>query len=345
MTGMSRYAFIVGFPGQVAVDTSKALCEIGDWRVTLLAEAAYLQEADRFARDTDGAVSVAEGAAGRIDFGLNGSDYLRLADEVTAILNLTMPDAPDLGASEEPAAQSAEAREVLELATVSKRLSHIIALSHVDVAGTFGGAFAEQDLELGQSFVVAAQKERCKAERIFRRFWNRLPITIARTGWIVGNGHGTCPLAQLLLTADEPASLPVKDMERPVAVSSVDAVVRVVSGLVGLPPISGGRTLHLLSHRSPSIEGLYEEVRNAADDLVPAGFDLATGARRALRRNDKGRFWSPRDFFRVNPLKAQISRIYSDRFLERNDLEMDRFDGEQVRDLAVHGVEEIVGFR
>jgi nucleoside-diphosphate-sugar epimerase len=331
---------VVGFPGALARAVATAISQSSAASIRLMAAADDVQKAHALTRTLGPRSRVVEGDPSRIDFGMAGPAYLDLAEETSVILCLIQPPPPGSSAKYERA--RAAAREVLELARAAPGLEHLVVLSHLDVAGTFSGTFAERDLEVGQGFPGVDQEERFRAERIYRRFVDDLPITIVRSGWIVGPGDGNCPLVQLLLSiADDPG----KEGDRMVTLTGAGALARAISGLHGLPPSRGGRTLHLASWDGKTARELSRAARALASDLVPAGFDLIAGARRQLKRDGWDHQWSYREFFRRQPSKARFERAWSDKFLEQQGLPRSDSSEALLGELVEGAVEEIVGFK
>jgi nucleoside-diphosphate-sugar epimerase len=333
-------AFVLGLPGELARLTAANLAEGGEHALRLLAPAEGASAALDLATAGGGDARVVEGDLGRIDFGLEGSAYLDLAEETTLICSAILPPPP--GSADEYEIARAAAREVLELARAAPRLEHLVVVSHLDVAGRFSGAFAERDLQLGQSFRGVDQEERFRAEQIYRRFADELPVTIVRCGWVAGPGEGTCPLVHLLLAiADDPG----KEGERPLLVTEIRSLARVLAGVLTVPPSRGGRTLHLIDGGIETAGELAATVRALAAELVPAGFDLIAGARRVLKRGGLSYNWSYREFFRRQPSRARFESSWTERFLKEQGLPRPELDDALLVQLVENAVEEIVGFR
>ncbi|MCP4602882.1 MAG: hypothetical protein GY847_20595 [Proteobacteria bacterium] len=343
MSSDTQIIFITGFPGVISREVAILLSEIEDAEVRLLASTENWAEAEEFAGQVDGNISIIKGSEGQIDFGLSGEDYLSLSNEVTAILHLVLPG-PLGGPVRRPSAR-VMAREVIELGLAATRLSHIVVLSQLDVVGTSAGIFAERDLELGQSFSDLSGEDRFRSEKIYRRFVSSLPITVARAGWIMGDGNGLCPLVDLLLALDDQSSLPTKDTGSKLFAVDAPALVRIFAGLAQSKPVEGAQTLHLVFSNMPPILELFETVQRAAKEISPQGFELAVGARRMLKRNRTGEIWSVKEFFKRQPYRARISTSLTERFLSEQDLTISSLDNELVERLVAKAVEKIVGFR
>jgi hypothetical protein len=333
-------ALVIGFPGGLARKTAAAIARTGKTPIRILASAEALDDARRFGETLEADVRVIEGDVARIDFGISGAGYLDLAEEVTSIHGLLLPPPPGVSSRYEVA--RAAAREVLELAQTAPRIGHVIVLSHLDVVGNAAAVFAERDLELDQSFSGVDQEERYRAERIYRRFADQLPLSVVRCGWISGAGHGSCPLVHLLLAiADDPG----KEGERQLMVTEGDALAEALAKMIGLPPSRGGRTLHMVGPVTRTAAQLADTVRGLAGELVPAGFDLVAGARRVLRRGGQTYDWSYREFFKHQPAKAQFESAWTEGFLEEHGLPRPVLRDEQLAGLVESAVEEIVGFK
>jgi nucleoside-diphosphate-sugar epimerase len=333
-------ALVIGFPGALVRRTAAAIARGGQTSIRLLAPTEALDEARRFGETLEGDVVVIEGDVTRIDFGIPGASYLDLAEEITSIFGLLLPPPPAVSSRYEVA--RAAAREVLELARTAPMLEHVIALSHLDVAGNAAAVFAERDLELDQGFSGVDQEERFRAERIYRRFADRLPLSVVRCGWIPGTDRDTCPLVHLLLAiADDPG----KEGDRPVMVTEIGALAEALAKMIALPPSRGGRTLHMVGPAAPTVAQLAARVRGLAGELVPAGFDLVAGARRVLRRGGQTYDWSYREFFKRQPARARFESAWTERFLEEHGLPQPALGDERLAGLVESAVEEIVGFK
>ncbi len=296
MNDNSQVIFITGFPGVITCGVATLLAGIEDVQVRLLASDEHQTKAEEFIEQTKGDISIIKGAEGRIDFGLSGRDYHALSNEITGILHLILPLPP--GAPLRKPSMRTMAREVIELGLVANRLSHVVVLSHLDVAGTSVGVFAERDLDLGQGFADPACEDRFRAEGVFQRFMDAVPITLVRPGWIVGDDPGLCPLISLLLAVDDLSSLPTKDPGSRLLLVDAQALVRVLAGLIQSEPTEGMRTLHLVFSQLPALQELVTRVQNTADKMAPSGFELTAGARRGLGRAGPGEVWSAKEFFK-----------------------------------------------
>jgi hypothetical protein len=150
---------------------------------------------------------------------------------------------------------------------------------------------------------------------------------------------------ELLLTADEPSSLPVKNLQGPIFLSEVDGLARVIAALMDIVPESELRTLHLFAPDLCAVGDLAAQAKNMAAALVPEGFNLSLGARRSLRNLGEDQSWSAKDFFRQQPFKVKVSTAFSERFLKTHNLMFPKLDDDRLRQLVVAAVEKITGFK
>ncbi|MFO8070559.1 MAG: hypothetical protein R6V85_01675 [Polyangia bacterium] len=339
MSDGSPTVLVLGFPGGVARAAGELLAREGRAELRIMASERNVPAARRLADRLAGA-EVIEGDSERIDFGLCGERYLRLVEEVDELLCLEQPLAPGEGGHGGHSRHSA--REVIELFLASRRLRHLVVLSSLEVAGEGAGRFSESDLDTGQSFWDDTAKERFRVERIYSRFFRRVPLTVMRSGWLVGAGEGLVPLAQLLLAAGDDLG---KSAARRPMMADAAAVAGIAAGLVGLAPARGGRVMHLLDSERPSLEDLCAGVTSTARLLVPEGFDLQAGAQRSLRRSSDGMRWSQRELFRRIPEKTIVADGYTRAFLKRHRLPSPDLGRDRIEDFSERAVEEIVGFK
>jgi hypothetical protein len=329
--------FVTGFPGELARRTITLLSSNKGVSIKLLCPSEHQATAGEFVAQLPGGADILEGGSELIDFGLSGKDYLALASEVTAILQLELPGPP--GRNPRDRGGSFAAREVVELGLVAHQLRTAVVLSHLDVAGTLEGSFAEQDLELGQKFQQTAQEDRCRAERIYKRFSVTLPITVVRAGWIVGEGEGLCPIIPLLLGCDN-GNWADEEVKSPLLFVDVDDLAKSLAGLLEVDDRT--ETLHLVTRGLPNLDELADIVRRTAANIVSDDIDVVARVRRQLRRERRENLWSVAKFFESNPNKASISTAFSESYMADHGLEIPLFDEKMVRHMTVSVVESII---
>ncbi len=183
---------------------------------------------------------------------------------------------------------------------------------------------------------------RLAAERVYRRRFGDVPITVIRSGWIVGEGEDLCPLVHLCLAAAD--SSPWEGNGR-LILTDLDYLVDVVVGLESIDPDPGGRTLHLISPFRDDTTEIVDEISVLAREQVPAGFDLTAGARRVLSRMDKTCRWSAGAFFKRRMSAAQFEAAWTEEFLRSHGLPLPVEEPSKLELMVTSAIEEIVGFR
>lgn len=343
MSETSKSVLITGFPSAVSRETAILLSGEPNLNVILLSNPENMTEAMEFSSFIKGNLTTLEGTVSKIDLGLSGGEYRELSADLDAIVHVALPLPPGMAASRSDTSRDM-AREIIELGRTAKSLSHIVVLSHLDVAGSVEGVFAEWDLDVGQGFGDPAQRGRFKAEKIYRRFNRDLPITVVRAGWIVGRGHGLCPLVEMLLSIDDPESTFAKSPHSKINVIHLDTVARVLGGLATSEWVTSASTLHLAYSNMPPLSELVSEIQAIARRKAPPGFDLVAGSRRALRRSGGADVWSVRDFFKKQSTASRIASSLSERYFSNQGWQVPVFDEAAMVSLVEKAVEKIVGF-
>ncbi|MDJ0762295.1 MAG: hypothetical protein QNJ97_04845 [Myxococcota bacterium] len=337
--GKKTCIFIIGFPEDVPRQVALSLAKRENTAVQLLVSPQHRAEADAFVSRAPENLAVVVGTPWQIDFGLSGADYLSLADRVSIILYLKAPAPPGTTGLHRGAWTAT--REIIELALAAPQLSHIVALSHLDVAGNAGGVFAEQDLSVGQHFTDPGQEDRFRSERVFRRFMDPFPITVVRSGWILGQGLGQCPLIELMLAAEDLSQISSKDPQSRLWAIDASSAVRLLLDIVDLVPADRGRTLHMTFKDMPPLATLVPSVKAKARDIAGTDVDLAAGARWALRKSNASTKWSVREFFKHHPFKPRFTTTYTSHILEACGRALPDWDDETAQQLISQAVARI----
>jgi thioester reductase-like protein len=160
-------------------------------------------------------------------------------------------------------------RRVVELARLCAQRGGLESFVHVStayVAGTRPGAFAEEDLDVGQDFRNPYERTKFEAELLLReRAWG-LPIQILRPSIVVGDSAtGWTPTFNVLygpMKAFARGAYPLipADRSAPVDVVPVDYVADSILALAGRP----GTTYHLTASDRASTVGELIELGSAA---------------------------------------------------------------------------------
>jgi hypothetical protein len=150
----------------------------------------------------------------------------------------------------------------------------------------------------------------------------------------------------LLLAAKDTGSLPVKNPMSLLHIVDLETIAQGIARLAVVTPRQDGETLHLLLKDVPRLSTMMNRVHAAAEKLVPGDFDLVSGARRALRKDDlPAHRWSARNFFKRQPYGAKILDTYTERFLLKHRIELPAFDNKIIAQITHRAVEKIVGFK
>lgn len=225
-------------------------------------------------------------------------------------------------------------RRVVELARLCAQRGGLESFVHVStayVAGSQPGAFAEEDLDVGQEFRNPYERTKFEAELLLReRAWG-LPIQILRPSIVVGDSAtGWTPAFNVLygpMKAFTRGAYPLipADRSAPVDVVPVDFVADSILALAGRP----GTTYHLTaSDRASSVSELIELGSAAASRPAPRVLPPWLYRRLIhpllLRRGSEARRRALRR-----------SEVYFPYFTMRT-----RYDNSAARDaLATHGIE------
>jgi hypothetical protein len=337
---MNRTAFVIGAPGALAVQVAARLGAKGFGLEVLLAS-DQSGGLPRLQDDLGKEARIHLGRGDAVDFGLSGSEYLDAASRITDIVYLEPPPPPGLPGG----VAGAAAREIVEFGLAASNLHRIVVLSHVDVCGEIDGTFGEHDLLVSGAGLGPAQEDRKKAERIYHRFFRELPLTILRSGWIVGAHPGLCPLAHLLLCLESPEDLGPVFSDIELNLVSLEDLSRIAAGLVESSSLLSGRTLHVVGEGLTVLRELHAEAVRRAADVIPAGFDRSAGARRAMKRDPHKRRWLVQEFFRHQPQRARITTAYTHAMLSQLGIAPPVFTDTWLEKVVSDASEEILGFR
>ncbi|HZU81360.1 MAG TPA: SDR family oxidoreductase, partial [Polyangiaceae bacterium] len=162
-------------------------------RVVAIVRSKSLEQAqahlDELGADDRGRVTLVEGDAAAIDFGLSGAEFKALAREVTRIHHCA--EMTYLSADRRTAERVnvGGAREAVEFAGACRKLSCLVFHSTAHVAGDRRGVVLEEDLEAGQSFRSVVEETKARAEKLVRGASGRVPIAVVRPATVVGDSR------------------------------------------------------------------------------------------------------------------------------------------------------------
>lgn len=182
-----------------------------------------------------------------IDFGLTGSDYQGLLAEVDEIIVALLPDAKD----RDPAASLLVrgASEVCDFVRAGGDRAKVRFLSSLLVFGNARGPLHEEDFFLGQGFADDYERSVALAEKKIRSLSGKVPLSILRSGPVVGGEDDASILPGALLD-QLMTTLNSEGNERGVVLSDapvrIDTAGRVAAALLRLTPTDSLKVAHLV---------------------------------------------------------------------------------------------------
>ena len=279
-----------------------------DCTVRLLVRPKFLAEAKLFVASLPGheRVSILEGDAAYIDMGLSGAEWNELTREVTHIQHHAYVSYESAPGRDIRALNIHGTAEVLELARHAKQLKRFVHHSTASVSGNRTGTVLEDELDKDQHFRSEIEESRFVAERLVRREMDKIPITVLRSGLIVGDSvtgeidrfDGPYLFVLLILTAPAEIAFPLPARgDVPLNLVPMDYVVNAACALMD-DPGAVSRTVHLVDHAPLHAKRVYEIIASTAGRKIPRGFIPANVTRAVLRAPGLERLLrSPRAFF------------------------------------------------
>lgn len=287
---------ITGFPAFTARRmAAKVLAEDAGARVYLLARDKFAEDARAFLRElADGGDQRAEVVIGDVcdmDLGLSGTEYKRLAAELTCIHHLA--GIYYMGVDEATARRvNVEGtRGIIELANEASRLRRLCHWSTAQVSGKRKGVILEEELDEGQSFHNFYEQTKYEAEMLARTAQRRIPVTVLRPGIIVGDSRtgeidkfdGPYYLMVLVVTNALQVHLPLPGRgTAPMHLVPIDYVIDAAYAL-SVDERAAGGTYHLTDPNPLSARRVYELVAEYSETKAPRGF-IPAGLTRTLLR-------------------------------------------------------------
>jgi long-chain acyl-CoA synthetase len=191
--------FITGATGFVGMELLVRYLERTDRRIFALIRAGDDLQAQQRLRatlatagvsDPQGRVMAVRGDVTLPRLGLDKRMWDALAEEVEEIVHAAASVSFTLGLAESRAINVEGTRRVLELGAAAARCGGgLRCLSYVStayVAGTHRGAFAEDDLDVGQGFRNGYERSKFEAEELVRSHMPGLPTKVFRPSIVVG---------------------------------------------------------------------------------------------------------------------------------------------------------------
>ncbi len=129
---------------------------------------------------------ILEGEVRRMDLGLSGTEFKKLAAEVTVIHHTAAVFHLGVEQSTAEVVNVRGTEEVIELTRCAKQLKQVVYYSSLGISGDFQGVWTEEDYERKQKFHNHYEHTKFQAEGLLRREPG-LPLTVLRSPVIVGD--------------------------------------------------------------------------------------------------------------------------------------------------------------
>ncbi|HEV8247140.1 MAG TPA: SDR family oxidoreductase, partial [Polyangiaceae bacterium] len=223
------------------------------------------------------------GNAPAIDFGLAGQRYLELASRVTRVHHLHQSSHHSLAEREAGQINVAATREVIEFARAAAGLRSVVHYSSVFVSGDRTGVVLEEELNVGQTFRSPAEETLALSEAMWSRTGAALPVTILRSGQVVGDTHsgevdrldGIYPLLVFLIASPREVALPLPS-RADVALHLVPVDFLARAGVeLGLCERARGKTVQLVDPRPLTARQFIEAAAASAGKRLLPGIPPA----------------------------------------------------------------------
>ncbi len=254
----SRHVLVTGVPSFVVTHLVWRLLEHEpETRITILVRNDQTEAGPEAIADGGDISPRVEVVASRIvvpGLGLTSEVRSRLQSEVTDVYHFASlyHIGVDKRRAEDVNIQST--RNVLAFARTLRGLVRFNHYSTVFVSGSRDGIILEDELDRGQTFRNTYERTKFTAELEVRRCMGELPISVFRTGLIVGDSRSgrieplDGPYLLVALVANSPGRLPLRipsAANHPFNVVPVDFVAEAIHAL-SLLPWSEGRTFHIV---------------------------------------------------------------------------------------------------
>ncbi|MFC1482384.1 SDR family oxidoreductase [Myxococcota bacterium] len=290
---------LTGFPSYVARRACREILRTrADARIYLLHALGEKAAAEDFRSQLESPdkerITLLGGDVSYMDLGLPSGQYRGLVEELTEVQHLASRYGAG-GLSESLKRVNVNGtREVIELAGQCQRLKRLVHWSTVQVSGSRKGVVLEDELARGQRFRNAYERTRFEAERLVGRAARKLPVTVLRTGIIVGDSttgeleqyEGPHQLVARFVEArrEKPILLPGSG-EAPVHLVPIDFVVAAACHL-SVDEQAIGRTYHLVDPSPLPAHMVYQLIARKAH-RQPTPQSLPTAVSRLLRLSSR----------------------------------------------------------
>jgi hypothetical protein len=302
-----KTVLLTGFPAPRAHQILRELGERdADSRVLLLVHPARADEATVALSELSSKPARVELVAANpaaLDFGLRGSEYLALANDVGVVHAAYSVTHSSVAETLAERINVGAARELVEFSRAARRLEKLVLYSSVFVSGQRSGVVRESELEAGQLFRNPVDRTLATAERMLRR--SGAPLVTLRAGYLLRE-TGADPaeldlgpyfLMALVVSAPEDAPLPmVPGAEAVVPLTTLEYLARL--GVFAARAARARTTLHAVEFEPLTLQQLLALVgercgRRAEPGLNPAlltRFLVGNPATRLLPQSARGVF-------------------------------------------------------
>lgn len=287
---------VTGFPGLAAKRmVAKILASDPDARVLVLARPKFEQAATEFLGGLDRNLAeraeILVGDVCAMDLGLSGTEYRRLAGEVTAIHHMAGIYYQGVDKRTARHINVEGTRGILAFARDAERLRRLCHFSTAQVSGKRKGVVLEEELDADQAFHNIYEETKFEAEVLAQDAQRHLPVTILRPGMIVGDSRtgaidkfdGPYYLMVVIATNALNVRVPLPGRgSAPMHLVPIDFVIDAAYAL-SIDERAAGRTFHLTDPNPLSARRVYELVAESSHAKSPRGF-IPTGLARTVLR-------------------------------------------------------------
>lgn len=278
MPNTEKIVLLTGFPASPVA--SRLLTQLhsqsSGWRFRCIVPVGRMDEARdalhrRLGDAAPSRVQLLEGGESNMDFGLSGSEYMRLAGEVQMVHACAVEAHPNMELSAGERERTLAARELREFSLIARAVDHIVYWSPALVKPGRSGRLDEVDYDALSGF---------HAERIVRRLQEQAAVTVLRPSQVVGDLgslqsdrlEGAYLLISLLLNSPADVRVPIPGREdahlHMVPLDYVvDAGIAIAAGTA-----SAGGIYHLVDPTPPTLRQVCERIAKSLGRPAPRNY-------------------------------------------------------------------------
>lgn len=277
-----RTCFVTGFPGFIArFLIREVLVQEPDSRVFALVQPRFIADAEKWSEtlppEKRARLQLVSGDILDMHLGLSSDEYTRLTATVTDVFHLAAVNSLRVPRDMMNRVNVDGTRNVLELAADCPHLTRFNFFSSAFVSGSRVGVITEDEFDEGQKFRNPFEETKFAAERVVRRARDRVPTTIYRPSYVVGDSvtgevdRFGGPYYLGILIGAMPKNLPMPlpgEGAAPLNMVPVDYVVRATVAL-SKDPTAVGKTFHITDPNPLSVRRVYELIAQQSGRTVP----------------------------------------------------------------------------